>query len=302
MKKEFFRSPLFYVGDKYKLLPQLTKYFPKKIDRFIEPFVGGGSVFLNTNAKSYLLNDFDKKLIGLQKYLYFVKDNHNNLFKNIAKIIDKYNLSKSYQKNIISTSLKKKYPKTYYAQFNKKNYTRLKDDFNKNKNTNYIILYILLIFGFNRILRFNSKGKFNLPVGNVDFNKNVIKALNNYFETVKKKKINFFNLDYVEFIKKLKLNNNNDFIYFDPPYLIAASEYNKNWKEKNEIELYEILDKLNISGIKWMLSNVLIYRGKINKILKNWSKKYKIKRIKSNYISFNDNRIKNFKEILIKNY
>ena len=171
MKKEFFRSPLFYVGDKYKLLPQLTKYFPKKIDRFIEPFVGGGSVFLNTNAKSYLLNDFDKKLIGLHKYLYFVKDNHNNLFKNIAQIIDKYNLSKSYQKNIISTSLKKKYPKTYYAQFNKKNYTRLKDDFNKNKNTNYIILYILLIFGFNRILRFNSKGEFNLPVGNVDFNK-----------------------------------------------------------------------------------------------------------------------------------
>jgi len=39
------RSPLFYVGDKYKLLNEILPYFPKEIDRFIEPFTGGGSVF-----------------------------------------------------------------------------------------------------------------------------------------------------------------------------------------------------------------------------------------------------------------
>ena len=38
-------------------------------------------------------------------------------------------------------------------------------------------LYLLLIFGFNRMLRFNSKGEYNLPVGNVDFNKNTETAL-----------------------------------------------------------------------------------------------------------------------------
>ena len=54
---------------------------------------------------------------------------------------------------------------------------------------------------------------------------------------------------------------------------------------------------------KWLdqISNVIEYRGKKNKILKNWSKKYKTYKIKSNYISFNDNTIKNFKEILILN-
>ncbi|WP_197271663.1 DNA adenine methylase, partial [Helicobacter heilmannii] len=47
------RSPLFYVGDKYKLMPQLKPLFPAHIKRFIEPFVGGGSSFLNTPAKEY---------------------------------------------------------------------------------------------------------------------------------------------------------------------------------------------------------------------------------------------------------
>lgn len=39
------RSPFFYVGDKYKLMPQLSKYFPDAINNLIEPFCGGGSVF-----------------------------------------------------------------------------------------------------------------------------------------------------------------------------------------------------------------------------------------------------------------
>ncbi len=58
-----YRSPLFYVGDKYKLLQEIKFYFPKKINKFIEPFMGGGSVFLNVEANKYLLNDIDKNVI-----------------------------------------------------------------------------------------------------------------------------------------------------------------------------------------------------------------------------------------------
>ena len=53
MKTNNFRSPLFYMGDKFKLLDQLKDRFPKKINNFIEPFTGGGSVFLNINANKY---------------------------------------------------------------------------------------------------------------------------------------------------------------------------------------------------------------------------------------------------------
>ena len=63
------RSPFFYVGDKYKLVPQLEENFPKNINRFIEPFCGGGSVFLNTSANQYLLNDIDSYMIKLHKFL-----------------------------------------------------------------------------------------------------------------------------------------------------------------------------------------------------------------------------------------
>ena len=59
------RSPFFYVGDKYDLLSEITEYFPKKISRFIEPFTGGGSVFLNVKAEEYLLNDINKDIVNL---------------------------------------------------------------------------------------------------------------------------------------------------------------------------------------------------------------------------------------------
>lgn len=63
------RSPFFYVGDKFKLIPQLKKYFPTNINRFVEPFCGGGSVFLNVDANSYLINDIDSYMIALHKLL-----------------------------------------------------------------------------------------------------------------------------------------------------------------------------------------------------------------------------------------
>ncbi len=300
MKTDNFRSPLFYMGDKFKLLDQLKDKFPKKINNFIEPFTGGGSVFLNINANNYFLNDRDKYLVGLHKHLIRFSKSPNIFFKKVKKTLKKYGLSRSYEKDIIPKNLRKKFVKTYYAQFNKQGYTKLKNDFNKNTKIDYTSLYILLILGFNRILRFNSNGKFNLPVGNVDFNKNTVTALNNYFKIIKNKKIKFHNHDYKKFLNKINFKKN-DFLYCDPPYLITAGEYNKYWNENDEIDLLKKLDELNKRKIKWALSNVIEYRGKKNKILIDWSKKYKSYKIKSNYISFNDNTIKSFKEVLIQN-
>ncbi len=301
MKTGNFRSPLFYMGDKFKLLGQLKDKFPKKINNFIEPFTGGGSVFLNVDANNYFLNDRDKYLIGLHNHLIKSSKSPNIFFKKVKNTLEKYGLSRSYEKDIIPKNLRKKFVKTYYAQFNKQGYTELKNDFNSNKKIDYTFLYILLILGFNRILRFNSNGKFNLPVGNVDFNKNTITALNNYFKVIKNKKVKFYNQDYKKFLSKINFKKC-DFIYCDPPYLITAGEYNKYWNENDEKELLKKLDDLNKKKVKWTLSNVIEYKGKKNKILIDWSKKYKSYKVKSNYISFNDNTIKVFREVLIKNY
>lgn len=263
--------------------------------------MGGGSVFLNTQAKKYFLNDNDKNLINIHTFLIKSSKNPTSFFKQVEKIIYKYNLSRSYKEDVIPSSLKKQWVKTYFARFNKEGYDKLRTLVNKNKKNNPLILYILLIYGFNRMLRFNGGGRFNLPVGNVDFNKNVVKALNGYFNFVKNKNIKITTQDFKQFFKG-KGFKKNDFVYLDPPYLITASEYNKNWSEQSEVELLKELDALNSKGIKFALSNVTYYNGIKNKLLIEWMKKYKIHKIESNYINYHNNTKKQISEVLVTNY
>ena len=163
------------------------------------------------------------------------------------------------------------------------------------------MLYVLLIYGFNRMLRFNNKGDYNLPVGNIDFNTNTYQALVNYFLITQRKKITFTNLDYNVFFQQIDLTEK-DFIYLDPPYLITFSEYNKLWNEQQEKNLLNTLDNIHRNGIKFAISNVVDYKGRKNNIFVEWSHKYNMHNIKSNYISYHDNSTKKFSEVLITNY
>lgn len=283
-KEKFRRSPLFYVGDKYKIISQIKEVFPKKIDRFIEPFCGGGTVFLNTEANFYLINDIDLYVIKLHKFLISNAKNINGFWDKVENSIKKYELSASYLGKNVPLELRKQFIKTYYAKYNKESYIKMRGDFNKNKN-NMLLLYLLVIYGFNRMLRFNSYGNFNSPVGNVDFNKNVYEALELYFEYVLKKNIKLYSMDYEKFIKRVNPTSN-DFIYLDPPYLIANSEYNKLWNEESEIRMIKVLDQLNEKNIKFAISNVLYHRKKTNGTFNEWAKKYNIIQIESNYINY----------------
>ena len=301
MNKKIKRSPLFYVGDKYKLMAQLLDLFPRRIGNFYEPFVGGGTVFLNVEAKRYLLNDIDAHLVNIHKFLVSVSNSPGKFFDAVEEIIDGYNLSRSYKKDIVPGTLKQQFKKTYYARFNKDGYERLKLHANKDPQNNPLILYILLIYGFNRMLRFNRNGSFNLPVGNVDFNKNVVRALYDYFEFVSNNEIMLISQDFKAFFKEMKYEED-DFVYFDPPYLITASEYNKLWNEKAESDLLKFIDNLNRHKVKFALSNVTHYNGSRNDLLVGWMKKYNVHNIKSNYINYHNNTHKEIKEVLITNY
>jgi DNA adenine methylase len=300
-KQNAIRSPLFYVGDKYKLITEIKTHFPTNINKFIEPFTGGGSVFLNVEAQEFYLNDIDSYIVGLHKYLESQKENREEFFQGVAKKINHYGFSRSYEEDIVPPELRQEYKKTYYAKFNKEAYTQLKTDFNTKSETDFELLYLLLIYGFNRMLRFNRKGFFNVPVGNVDFNKNVVTAVNNYFDLNQQKKVNWCNKDYKEFLQSIDIQQD-DFIYFDPPYLITFSEYNKIWNEEIEQGLIDTLEDLNQRGIKFAVSNVTHYKGRENRIFADWAAQYQVFPIKSNYISYHDNSIKKFQEVLVTNY
>ena len=301
MNKTIKRSPLFYVGDKYRLMEQLLEFFPSTVNHFYEPFVGGGTVFLNVAAKKYFLNDIDEHIISVHKLLASSAARPERFFRDIERIIHKYELSHSYKKDIVPESLKKKFKKTYYARFNKKGYEQLRLHVNKNKQNDPLILYILLIYGFNRMLRFNGGGEFNLPVGNVDFNKNVVNALTDYFQSIQRKKIKITSKNFMKFFEKMCYEKD-DFVYLDPPYLIAASEYNKLWGENEEIDLLDLIDGLDQSRVRFALSNVTHYNGRKNKLLVKWMKKYNVHKIRSNYINYHNNARKNIKEVLVTNY
>lgn len=100
-----------------------------------------------------------------------------------------------------------------------------------------------------------------------------------------------------------------DFVYLDPPYLLGLASYNEmgGWTEKDEKDLYSLLTRLDKKGIRFALSNVLEHKGEINKIMKEWARKYQYKVHKLNYHYKNSNyhsTAKNNKttEVLITNY
>ena len=300
-KQGVHRSPLFYVGDKYKLITEIKTHFPDNIGRLIEPFVGGGSVFMNVDANEFLLNDIDSFVISIHRMLCSYVDREDEFFKEFFDIVKKYNLSLSYKENTVPKELKESFPKTYFAKYNKEAYSQLRDDFNKGGKQDIMQLYALLIYGFNRMLRFNKKGDFNLPVGNVDFNQNTYNAIVDYFTLLKYKNVVWYNEDFRVFLNNIDYRED-DLVYLDPPYLITFSEYNKLWNEETERELLNLLDDLNKRNIKFAISNVTHYKGKVNDLFLDWSKHYNSFPIKSNYISFNDNTVKNFNEVLVTNF
>ena len=301
MKSRAKRSPFFYVGDKYKLMPQLNELMPEKIGKYVEPFVGGGSSLINTVSDIYIANDIDSNVILLHKLIGKYACSPDKLLEQLYDIIDKYGLSCSYLEKTVPDELKKQYVKTYYSKYNKESYHNMRDDFNKDQSQG-LLLYLLLIYGFNHMIRFNQSGQFNLPVGNVDFNKNVHDALINYLDFMKNNKVKFYNKDYKEFLNSIELDEQS-YVYLDPPYLISMSEYNKLWNEEEEVALYRLLDELNSKGIKFGITNLVNHKGKFNEIYYEWSKKYKSYSIDSNYISFNDNTIKmSSKEVFVTNY
>ena len=59
--KPFLKWP----GGKTRLLKQLQLRMPEHIGTYVEPFVGGGALFFNTQPAKAILNDFNPKLINL---------------------------------------------------------------------------------------------------------------------------------------------------------------------------------------------------------------------------------------------
>lgn len=230
-----------WVGGKGKLVPELEKYFPKKFNRYFEPFVGGGALFYEVIKKNNIvfssINDINKKLIVTYKQIQQDPKKIISLLKNIENEYKKLSLEEQ---------------KEYFYKIRKK--------YNEESLDNITIAVYLIFLNktcFNGMYRENSKGGYNIPFGDqknptICDEKNILAVS----KCLKNTEIN--NLSFEEAVEKCKKG---DFIYFDPPYYpISATSsftsYSKNsFGPREQEKLRDVFIKLAKKGCFVMLSN-----------------------------------------------
>lgn len=268
MNRNFIKSPLNYTGGKYQILNKIFEVIgDKKYGTFVDLFGGGFNVGINANAKKVIYNDQILYLVDL--FSYFREVDTNALVEEIKSIIKYYDLSK---KNLIG-------------------YNRLRVDYNSSKKIIY--LFVLACYSFNHQLRYNNKHEFNTSFGKdrSSYNPMIEANLIDFCNSLKSKNVDFYSKDFRDF--DLSTLSVDDIVYCDPPYLISTGSYNdgkrgfKDWTDKEEIDLLELLDQLNNRGIRFVLSNVLYHKGESNDLLIEWAKKYNIHYIDKNYNNCN---------------
>lgn len=291
ISKSYIRPAFNHLGNKYRMIEDLMRYFPKKnIDYFVDAFSGSGIVSLSYKSpKKVFLNDKEKELTKIQEFIFNTEK--DLVIKDIERIIKKYDLP----------TTKKEY---------KKEYEKLREDFNKTKEVN--LLLVLVLFGFNQQIRFNKDGDFNIPTGKFYWNSYHKNKLCNFIENSKNKKIAIRSKDFDIFIDEVikEVQKNNTVFYFDPPYLLSNATYNTGWTETEEQKLIDKLQFLLDKKYKWFLSNVLESKTKTNKILSDFIEKNKdkIEVIELNSISYKNSNYQrktskeDDREILIKGF
>ena len=302
-KMEIIKSPLNFTGGKYKLLPQIIPLFPKNISTFVDLFCGGCNVGINAAAEKIICNDIDSNLIGL--FSFFKGKSYNSLLPKIQEAIKCFNLSDS-EKN--GYSFYNCNSASGLGNFNRTGFLSLRETFNaisKDDANYYLYLYILVVYAFNNQIRFNSAGKFNLPVGKRDFNARMQSKLKNFLSALEAKDVSFSNCDFSDI--KVSSLGKNDFVYADPPYLITCATYNeKSWNEEEEKKLLSYLDELSDNNIRFALSNVLFTDNKTNTILQTWlsERNYNCHHLDFSYKNSNYHKkhVAKTDEVLITNY
>ncbi len=242
------KSPLNYSGSKDVLLPSIFKELPKHVGTFVDMMGGAFNVGANVFAiDKVIYNEFNP----------FIFDIIDMLLSN-----DKVSLVKEIQETVNQYSLEKK---------NKENYINFRNIYNNLKKTP-LNLFILQMYSFQNIIRFNSKHQMNTPTGNNEFNEGSIQRIKNF--NVKSTSFELINGNYLDLDPTMYPKDT--IFYFDPPYFITNSEYidgkrgMNGWDSNQETELLQYISKLNDLGYKFMLSNVLEHRGKMNNILIEW--------------------------------
>lgn len=246
------KSPLNYSGSKDTLLPMIVKQLPKHVGTFVDAMGGAFNVGANIVAMDkvyyFEFNHYVYEIIDM-----LVNTESEEIIRQVEEIVKTYGL------------VKKK----------KDAYLRLREHYNENEKT-AINLFVLQIYAFQNMIRYNSSQKMNTPVGNNEYCEGITERITNFgvrspeYELVQGP---YSVINYKEFPE-------DTLFYFDPPYFITNAEYNdgkrglEGWNANNEVELLSYLHDLDQAGYKFMLSNVISHNGKVHHMLLDWVKEH----------------------------
>lgn len=278
----YIKSPINYIGNKYRILDEIIPNFPRDIHTFVDVFSGSGNVLINTIAEKYIYNDINYFVAEI--FRNFVYQPYDRIIELIYSIINEYDLSLT----------------------NDKGFYRLREDYN-NGRTDWFVLFTMMCYSYNQQFRVNNEMKYNSSFGrNTKMFRDVQKEnLGRMKEFLSVREVEVWSKNYIDI--DYSLFTLEDFLYFDPPYLNSYGNYNdgkcgfEGWSEKNEQELLELLDKLTEMGLKWGLSNNLKYE---NKYLREWMTKYNVHYIQKKYLrnSYNQKNKEDSTELFVCNY
>lgn len=223
------RPFLKWPGGKFRLLDKIIHLLPERA-QLVEPFVGSGVVFLNTEYESYQLSDVNPDLISLYQIL---KD-QGQAFIDYAK---KWFTASNNQ------------PHRYYT---------LREEFNraiKPEKRAALFLY-LNRHGFNGLCRYNQQGIYNVPFG--QYKKPYFPEEEMKIFAEKSQRAVFSCSDF-----RVSLNNlgKHSAVYADPPYvpLSASASFTQYaatiFGPAEQSELARLAQILSSQGVAVLLSN-----------------------------------------------
>ena len=227
MKKN--RAFLKWAGGKYPLLDDIKRHLPQG-ECLVEPFVGAGSVFLNTDFSRYILADINSDLISL------------------------YNIVKTRTDEYVQASRELFMPETNQAEV----YYRFREEFNASQDPfrRAVLFLYLNRFGYNGLCRYNLRGEFNVPFGR--YKKPYFPEAELYHFAEKAQNAEFHCLSYEECMNRA---DSNSVVYCDPPYAPLSATANftayhtNSFSPKEQAHLAEMAEKLVSKQIPVLISN-----------------------------------------------
>lgn len=245
------KSPLNYSGSKDTMVNSITRELPAKVSTFVDVMGGAFNVGANIVAtESVYYNEIDKRIYEMVKWL--MEEDKQSILNSVERRIQDFSMNKGQE-----------IP-----------YKELRDYYNEHGG--FVELFVLHMYSFQNMIRFNNSQKYNTPVGVAGYSEDMRHRIEHF---VAKTAVTYFsNKDYTE-IEWDSFSQDTVF-YFDPPYYITNAAYNdgkrggKGWTIHEELELLEQLAKLDSMGYKFLLSNVVEHKGKRHELLLNWVKEH----------------------------